>query len=416
MKKLFIIIMTIFLGSSVFAQSPQKMSYQAVIRDAGGVLQVNQNMGMKISILQGSLSGTAVYEETHSTSSNANGLVSIEIGTGTPITGTFNTIDWSSGPYFLQSETDPTGGTSYTITGSSELLSVPYALHAGNAVWQQNGNDIYYNAGNVGIGTSTPAAGNGLHIKTLNANIRFEDTDPQAGDVYSIVNNTLGNDVLNFAIYNKTDERAELSFDGAGNVALLNGNLGVGTSSFSSPSTKLEICGTNTDADGNITDAIVSIKNNNYSRFKTAAFSNTSFRNSQIIGVRGRGTSSSPQDVVSGDRVFGMYGSVYAGGVEHNRPIASIEYYVGDTPKSGEINFSTLSPNVLDREERMRIDNDGNVGIGTTDPKEKLHIKSGDIYLEDIGAGIIMKAPNGGCWKLTIDNSGALTQTSIICP
>jgi hypothetical protein len=85
---------------------------------------------MQLSILQGSVAGTAVYVETQTPTTNINGLVSLEIGSGTVVSGTFNTIDWSAGPYFIKTETDPTGGTTYTITGTSQLMSVPYALYA----------------------------------------------------------------------------------------------------------------------------------------------------------------------------------------------------------------------------------------------------------------------------------------------
>ncbi|HZK08330.1 MAG TPA: hypothetical protein VFC92_09025 [Bacteroidales bacterium] len=85
---------------------------------------------MQISILQGSASGTAVYVETQTPTTNANGLASIEIGAGTVQTGDLATIDWANGPYFIKTETDPEGGANYTITGTSELLSVPFALHA----------------------------------------------------------------------------------------------------------------------------------------------------------------------------------------------------------------------------------------------------------------------------------------------
>jgi hypothetical protein len=87
---------------------------------------------MKISILQGSSTGTAVYVETQTTSTNANGLVSLQIGSGTPVTGTFAGINWATGPYFIKTETDPTGGNVYTISGTNELMSVPYALFSAN--------------------------------------------------------------------------------------------------------------------------------------------------------------------------------------------------------------------------------------------------------------------------------------------
>ena len=117
----------LLLTLSSFAQAPEKMSYQAVIRGANNALVTNQQVGIQISILQGS---TAVYEETQTPISNTNGLVSLEIGTGTVISGSFTAIDWSAGTYFIKTETDPTGGTNYTITGTSQLLSVPFALYA----------------------------------------------------------------------------------------------------------------------------------------------------------------------------------------------------------------------------------------------------------------------------------------------
>ena len=134
MKKVFTIFAAVFLTASVFAQSPEKMSYQAVIRDASDNLVTSQAVGMQISILQGSASGTAVYVETQTPTTNANGLVSIEIGTGTVESGDLATIDWANGPYFIKTETAVEAPlTTYTITGTSQLLSVPYALHAKTA-------------------------------------------------------------------------------------------------------------------------------------------------------------------------------------------------------------------------------------------------------------------------------------------
>jgi uncharacterized protein (TIGR02145 family) len=133
MKKIFTNCVAILMTAIVFAQAPQKMSYQAVIRNSSNALVVNTQVGLQISILQGSASGTAVYVETQTPTSNANGLVSLEIGSGTVVSGTFASINWANGPYFIKTETDPAGGTNYTITGTSQLLSVPYALHAKTA-------------------------------------------------------------------------------------------------------------------------------------------------------------------------------------------------------------------------------------------------------------------------------------------
>jgi uncharacterized protein (TIGR02145 family) len=132
MRKLYSILVAVVISLSLFAQAPQKMSYQAVIRNNSDQLVKSSPVGMRISILQGSSSGTVVYTETQIPTTNANGLVSIEIGGGTPATGTFAGIDWSNGIYFVKTETDPSGGTSYSITGTSQIMSVPYALYANN--------------------------------------------------------------------------------------------------------------------------------------------------------------------------------------------------------------------------------------------------------------------------------------------
>lgn len=129
MKKLYTFIAVILLNATGFAQAPEKMSYQAVVRNAAGELVSEQSVGMRISILQTNITGTPVFEETHAVTSNANGLVSVEIGMGTT-SDDFSTIDWSTGTYFIQTETDPTGGSNYTISGTSQLMSVPFALHA----------------------------------------------------------------------------------------------------------------------------------------------------------------------------------------------------------------------------------------------------------------------------------------------
>ena len=128
MKKIYklIVAFTFLVSVNAFAQAPQKMSYQAVIRNASNALVTSTAVGMQITILQNT---TPVYTETQTPTTNANGLVSIEIG---GVSG-FSTIDWSAGPYFIKTETDPTGGTTYSITGTSQLLSVPYALHAKTA-------------------------------------------------------------------------------------------------------------------------------------------------------------------------------------------------------------------------------------------------------------------------------------------
>ena len=133
MKKIYAILFTVLISVSLLAQSPQKMSYQAVVRNSSNQLVASHAIGMKISILQGTSTGTAVYVETQTPNTNANGLVSIEVGGGSVVSGSLSTINWANGLYFIKTEMDPLGGTSYSITGISQLLSVPYALHAKTA-------------------------------------------------------------------------------------------------------------------------------------------------------------------------------------------------------------------------------------------------------------------------------------------
>ena len=147
MKRLITLAVVSLLVLTLFAQAPQRLSYQAVIRNSSGGLVTNHAVGMRISILQGSATGTAVYVETHTPTTNANGLATIEIGGGTVASGTFSGIDWGSGTYYIKTETDPAGGSSYTIKGTSQILSVPYALYSKSAA---NGFTLPYS----GIGTS----------------------------------------------------------------------------------------------------------------------------------------------------------------------------------------------------------------------------------------------------------------------
>ena len=124
-----------FLAASLasilsFSQSQDAMSYQAIIRNPSNELIKNQNIGMRFSILKGSPTGTVVYSETQNQQTNTNGLITAKIGAGTFVSGSYSTIDWGADTYFIKTETDPNGSTNYTITGTSQLLSVPYALYA----------------------------------------------------------------------------------------------------------------------------------------------------------------------------------------------------------------------------------------------------------------------------------------------
>lgn len=131
-KNILMAVFCLILSAMSFAQVPQMMSYQAVVRGSDNNLVVNQQISMRVSILQESTDGVAIYTETHSATTNANGLASIEIGNGTS-NDDFSAINWANGPYFVKTETDVNGGENYEIVGVSQLLSVPYAMYAQSA-------------------------------------------------------------------------------------------------------------------------------------------------------------------------------------------------------------------------------------------------------------------------------------------
>ncbi len=170
MKNLLTLILINSIAFIVLAQAPQKFSYQSVIRNAGNQLVANQTVGIKISILQGSATGSAVYAETHSPLTNANGLATLEIGGGTVLSGNFASINWANGPYFVKTETDLNGGSNYTITNTSQLLSVPYALYAAKAPDQQQltvslmGDTLYLQNGGFVIIPGLSSSNNGNSV------------------------------------------------------------------------------------------------------------------------------------------------------------------------------------------------------------------------------------------------------------
>ncbi|MCS6935877.1 MAG: tail fiber domain-containing protein [Chitinophagales bacterium] len=191
-RQLFLFFLTFAIAKLSVAQAPPLMSYQAVIRNSANQLVTNQNVGMRVSILQGSPTGSAVYVETHSGTTNANGLLTVTIGSGTVVSGSFSGINWASGPYFLKTETDPNGGTNYTITGTQELMSVPYALYAAQA-----GNAVNYNAGSgitISSGTISAVDNSATNeIQTLSlsgTNLSISGSGGNSVDLAPLLDNT----------------------------------------------------------------------------------------------------------------------------------------------------------------------------------------------------------------------------------
>jgi len=210
MRNILTIISTLLVSIQLLAQSPEKLSYQSVIRNSDGTLVETSIVGIQISILQTTANGPVVYQETHATTTNENGLATLEIGGGTPVTGTFSAIDWSDGPYFLKTETDPAGGTNYTIAGTSELLGVPYALYAKTA-GNTNGTSGHFTGELFGGGTVfyvDPTGQHGLICSMI---------DLSTLQVWSDVNLEIGS-------------TAQSTWDGQSNTTAIVGQAGMTTS------------------------------------------------------------------------------------------------------------------------------------------------------------------------------------------
>ena len=245
MKKFLTTIIMMAVTIISYSQVPQKLSYQAVIRNTSGQLVANHAVGMKISILQGSATGTPVYVETQTPTTNANGLASIAIGGGTVVSGTFAGINWSTGTYFIKTETDPAGGVNYTIAGTSQILSVPYALYARTAgngsLWSQNGSNIYFNSGNIGIGTSTPVTFIHAHGSPVTSRGQLSLSAPAGKDVF--ISFYEDNTFKSYLWYNIADQDLRLQNYTAGDLNLnpYGGKVGIGTNT---PGATLEVKGT----------------------------------------------------------------------------------------------------------------------------------------------------------------------------
>jgi uncharacterized protein (TIGR02145 family) len=152
MKKLFILFSFLLLTSSflLFAQAPQGIPYQAIARNASGVAIASTAVKVRFSIRDSIATGAIKYQETHNPTTSALGLFSVNVGIGTVVSGTFSGINWGKNAKFLQVEMDPAGGTNYTDLGTTQMMSVPYALQTNSIKMKTSatGDTLYTGNGN----------------------------------------------------------------------------------------------------------------------------------------------------------------------------------------------------------------------------------------------------------------------------
>ena len=186
----------ILFSLTIFAQTPQSFKYQTIVRDATGAPVQNQNVNLRFSIHNMNAAGPVVYSETHMVLTNEFGLASLEIGNGVPLSGTFSAIDWGTNSKYLEVELDPSGGNSFISMGTTQLMSVPYALFSENTANTNDADADPSNELNTSImlnGTDLEVADPGGTITTdLSSLVDDADADP-ANELQNL--SLVGNDL-----------------------------------------------------------------------------------------------------------------------------------------------------------------------------------------------------------------------------
>jgi hypothetical protein len=388
MKKFTIFTCTMILSVAILAQAPQSFKYQAVARDSGGNLLTNQPVTFRISILQGSAGGASVYAETHPVTTNDFGLAYLNIGTGTPVSGNFTTIVWGANTYYIKVELDPLGGSAYQLMGTSQLLSVPYALYAKNSgdgvgtgtsgqTLRHNGTSwtgnstLYNNGTNVGIGTTSPSQK--LHI---NGNLRLTGSLYDAGNLPG----TSGQLLLSNGTGVQWTNPANISdgdwlINGNDMYAIVTGNVGIGTYG---PSTKLSVYGD--FSTGNTVEDIMTLS---------------------------RATTTIPAIGIGAGLIF--RNQVSNGGQTLSGRIASVmeNVNVASGVSSGMLFQTRNSGGTMNN--ALYIDSQGRIAINVIAPIKKLDI-NGDVRIAYSGGGValaVMASNNNPVVNLTNGYNGS---------
>ena len=451
---------------------PQRISYQGIAREASGAALPNTPVKLRISILNGSILGNVVYIEEHQAVTNPFGLFTLQIGGGQVQLGNFSDIRWGSDLKFMKVEIDLGNEGGYQTLGTNLLMSVPYALAAPKpqdmklddlldvqASTPQIGQSLVWDGTSWRLGggsassiavsprlTGNGSSGSPLDIARQGATfqqvLKWNGSTWEPGD-------DEGEDLLpgpGIDIINKQITHAPHNGDVSGSVNLLvtgirgnpivalaptNGQVlkfieGQGWTPATDNSLVL-IAGNGLEISGNtISNTVWSVNGSNIYR---------------TIGNVGIGTGS-PTEQLQVAKNFQLGGAFMPGGSAglagqvlvsdgvNKKPLWKYPKDVvqnsswslsGNSGTSVATNYIGTSDNTAlliktNGTERIRVGTDGNVGIGATTPGAKLEVSGGDIFVNNSANGVILKAPNGGCWRITVDNSGNLTTTSVSCP
>lgn len=505
-----------------FCQVPQAINYQAVARNISGNAIGTKAIKIRVSIIQGSTSGQVVYQETQDVTTDNAGVFSIKIGLGTPVTGAFSKIDWPSGDKFVKSEFDFNDGSGFQLSGVSQMLSVPFALYAGNGTqWNSLVSDpnllgIKYSDGKTASyefsnGDPTPGGVSvGLTIKNNKTTANsWSFLDLISGSSLASGNRSylsLKNPTGSYTIERVDSTLLFNKWKGNGGTPIFQyrpdfghkfaGNIGADGLKIGTPQTQ-SVTGAKISAFGGglFTDRFLEIDDadanshintyeNNisnpiiYKRYFYGQYGDLIIQGNSktytgnihfVTGSTVPGASPPTQRmVIRGNGDIGISGNLGIGlgpndqftskinvrgdvktdflkfddsdANSHintyennfNTPLLYSRYFYGQYSDliiqgnsktyTGNIHFVTGS-SVAGADvptQRMVIMGNGNIGIGNfvpnNAPKSKLQIQNGDVYLENIGSGVIIKSPNGQCWRITIDNTGNLLRTAITCP
>ena len=263
---------------------------------------------------------------------------------------------------------------------------------AASAIWNQNSDTVFYNGGFVGIGTNSPSellSVAGI-IESTTGGVKFPDGSVQTTAFTGYA-----------PIWSQSNDT----------VSYASGVVGIGTTS---PNAILSVVGQNDS------EKVLSVENSFSASVGITAASALSYAGSYFKGYRARGSLASPSNIVDGDRLGGTYFYMYQDSDYAAAPSTAIESYagtgVGTGSHPGYILFGTTPSGSTSRVNRMIISQDGMVGIGTESPTAKLTVADGDVYVTDSTKGIILTAPGGGCFRVTVDNAGNLSTSSITCP